>query len=850
MQRLLRLFLAVMVLSISSRASAQCAAGLNSVQLNWDAQEFLRTTGTYSAYVTAAVAATQKFVFGGQTITIAHNYTGANNGGVNTTHTGETGSISTGADVQFTGNGTITVTFETAVSNVRFSLYDVDVNQRVTFGATNAGTPATISLARLGGSSAGLTITNNNSATARVDANGTAMANNSVNGVVNVTIAGPITSFTMAVTNTGTIGGGSEGGSFWLGDILACTAAAAYTTTYFSVSQPWTNQPGYLLVSANGSVYQVNPANGKAKLIFTDPSGNNINSLAYDPVKHYVYYSYSLTASPATDKSIMRYDYNTGTITTWISNINTLGIPTYESGVESGAAAFYDGKLYLGVEGYNTSGSSGSGRKSIVWEIEIDASGTATSAVQAYAVAADGGTSAAATTTHDWSDIGVNNGIIYDFDGSPSGMDVYQYNMYSGALTRYTPAGAFTPTQVGVDYLGNVYNVGATIQRYNGTTSFVAGTSFAVSASPAIPAGASYGDAAEAFKPMADLGDAPASYDPVANSPAVHEILSTLRLGAGTTSEFTKNTSALATGDADDGMPTPTILINNSNYLTNIVVYNNTGANATVAAWVDFNSNGTFEASEGISQVVPSSASAQTIQLFWPTPTTTLAPYSYTFVRVRVTSTANGMTTSNPTGYYSDGEVEDYRVQVNAFLLPSELFSFDAHKDGSRARIDWVITDEMPGTGYVLQRSADGIRWDELQRAQATAPAQRRNYVAFDQRPFADVTYYRLQIRKPGGQHLWSQVRELRWESNTLFTIRPNPAYGNTRLDIISPAGGKAMLRIYTEAGALVLEQELKLAAGSSSLPLQLPSVLPASAYIVTLDDGRQRQVQRLLLRK
>ncbi|RYY41805.1 MAG: hypothetical protein EOO08_01360 [Chitinophagaceae bacterium] len=846
MQRLLRLFLAVMV--FSSQANAQCVAGYSQAQLNWDAMDFLKTTGGYATYVTTARSQTQKFAFASESVTITHNYTGSAIGGISTAHTGETGAFGTGADVQFSGNGTITLTFKTDVRNVKFSLFDIDVNQRVSFTAANSlGVAQTIGLGVLGGASTVLTVSNNNAINARVDASGSAVASTSVNGTVNVTVAGPVKVVTIVVTNTGTItsgpSSGQEPGAFWLSDVSACTSAAAFPVNYFATAKPFTNQPGYVLMSMNDQIYQVDPVTGKAKWIFTDPAGQNINSCAYDPYKKILYYTYSLTATPANDKKVMKYDFNNGTISTYIADVTTIGIPTYESGVESGSAAFFNGNLYLGIEGYSTGNSVSTGRKTTVWRIDIDSlTGNATSAIMAFGLASDNG----ANKIHDWGDIAVYNGVIYDFDGAVAQPNINQYNMFTGALTVYTPT--FTANQTGVDYAGNIYNVGTSVSLYNGTTG--AGTAKVIVGTPAFPASPSVGDATEAFKPKADFGDAPATYDPNVDAPAVHELVTTLRLGGAVTDEWTKNTSLLANGDADDGMPTPTILINNSNYLTNVVVFNNTGANATLAAWVDFNNNGTFEASEGITQTVPSSNSAQTIQLFWPNPSTTLAAYSYTFVRLRVTSTSNGMTAANPTGYYNNGEVEDYRVQVNAFLLPSELLAFNARKDGARARIEWSIADEQPGTGYILQRSPDGLRWEELQRSQATTAAQQRAYVAIDTRPFDEVSYYRLQVRKPGGQHLWSSIRELHWPVGSLFTIRPNPVYNDARVDVTSAAGGRAMLRIYTETGAMVLEQELKLTPGTSSHPFRLPAVVPAGTYLVLVEDDRQRQVQRLLLRR
>ncbi|RYY65626.1 MAG: hypothetical protein EOO12_06515 [Chitinophagaceae bacterium] len=842
MQRLLRLLVAVMV--FSNQASAQCGTGFAQAQINWDAMDFLKTTGGYATYVTTAQSQTQYFAFGTEKLTITHNYSGSTIGGISASNTGEAGSNGAGVDVQFIGNGIITLTFQTAVQNLKFSIYDVDVNQRIAFTANNAlGVGQNVTLSGLGSSV--LSFTNNGTATARADASSSAVSNTSVNGTLNVSVPGSVKTITITVTNTGTItngpNSGQESGMFFLSDITACTTAAAFPTNYFATAKPFTNQPGYVLVSVNNQVYQVDPATGKGKWIFTDPSGNNINSCAYDPYNKFLYYTYSLTGTPSSTKKVMKYDFNTGSISTFITDVNTLGIPTYQSGLESGAAAFFNGSLYLGVEGYSTTTSNNTGRKSIVWRIDISGNTPAT-AIQAFGMAADDGSN----QIHDWGDIGIYNGILYDFDVSVNGANINQYNMFTGTLTPNVPG--FTVNQTGIDYAGNIYNVGTSVSLYNGTTGI--SNTKAIVGSPALPASPSIGDATEAFKPKADFGDAPSTYDPNPDAPAVHELVTNLRLGAAVTDEWSKNTSVLATGDADDGLPTPSIVISNSNYLTSVNVFNNTGAPATVCAWVDFNSNGTFEASEGISVNVPSSSSTQTVQLFWPTPSTTLAPYSYTFVRIRVTSATNGMTTSNPTGYFSDGEVEDYRVQVNAYTLPSNLLSFEARKDGLRGQLRWDVSDEVAGTFYILQRSPDGQRWEELQRSQAVTPAAQRSYSAVDARPFPGVSYYRLQLRKPGGQALWSAVRELVWSADPAFVVRPNPSAGTASIDVDMPADGSGVLRIYTGTGGLVLEQSLRLPAGSSSHPIALPGLLPAGTYLIELQTGPQRRTQRLVLRR
>ncbi|RYY95307.1 MAG: T9SS type A sorting domain-containing protein, partial [Chitinophagaceae bacterium] len=159
-------------------------------------------------------------------------------------------------------------------------------------------------------------------------------------------------------------------------------------------------------------------------------------------------------------------------------------------------------------------------------------------------------------------------------------------------------------------------------------------------------------------------------------------------------------------------------------------------------------------------------------------------------------------------------------------------------------------SDEVPGTSYYLQRSADGRRWEPLNVTQAAGITPQRSYSYTDARPFPGTAFYRLEVRKPGGGSVWSGERQLTWAGSGAFTLVPNPAYGSTALEVTATQAGTGTLRIYTAAGALILQQELRLPAGASSHPLTLPSMLPAGTYLVELQTGPERCMQRLVLRR
>jgi hypothetical protein len=851
--------LSTLCLALSlSTAFSQCPAGYNQAILNWDYLDFFTYTGNYTSangYLSSnALSQTQNFAFGTQRVTITHNFPDANSLGENGTHTGETGSYGTGDDINFNSNGTITFTFENEVQNLKFSIYDLDNSQSVTITGVNAASVSkNITITKATGSSA-LVLTGSGTATAVA----TSLAVGSVavtsnTATLNVDVAGPVKKVTLVF--------GGTAGDFWISDLTACSVGS-FPTSYYNVSKPFTGQPGYVLHSFDSAVYAANPANGVTKLLFIDTanmgSSTYINSMGYDPYNRILYYVYSLTASPATNKILKKYDFNTGTISTVLADITTIGIPVSNySGVESGAAAFYNGALFLGVETPNASRNSG--RESVVWRIDFTGT-TPYRASQVFALPADNGSG---TLLHDWSDFAINNGVLYDFDGAgtTTQTDIYQYNMLTGATVNYNKPAGYTPGQPAVDWQGNIYQLHAInpgtspyIALYNSGAGTI-GTRFTLTSTPAyIPAIPSLGDAAEAFRPLVDYGDAPASYDPVTGDPAVHELDSNLRLGVKEDKEWlTRGQTTPALSDNfDDGLPyVSTFNALSAVYLIRVSVYNHTGAAATMCGWLDYNGNGKFDAAEGVTVSVPNSASQQLIYLYWPSITSSLSNGTYTYLRIRLTSTTNGMTTSNPTGYFNNGEVEDYRVPVNTYALASQLLTFDAQKTGDKkVNLQWQATNEDAGTVYTLERSADAQHWIALFDVPATGNGGTMNYTRLDAQPLKGNSYYRLKIGTPNGNVSYTQTKKVNFENKFSVQLTPNPASEQVKLLVTSDRQGPGLVRVLDMSGRLVLQQTVKIEPGENSLPLAFLQHTPDGVYTVQLQFEQTIYHEKLIMKK
>lgn len=116
--------------------------------------------------------------------------------------------------------------------------------------------------------------------------------------------------------------------------------------------------------------------------------------------------------------------------------------------------------------------------------------------------------------------------------------------------------------------------------------------------------------------------------------------------------------------DDEDGVSVfPVISTTSTSVSFTVSVFNNTGADATLACWFDFNRDGDFlDAGEITSVTVPPSALQQTASVTFTGFTTPVAGISYLRCRIAV----NSSEVSAPTGLASTGEVEDVAVNILA----------------------------------------------------------------------------------------------------------------------------------------------------------------------------------------
>ena len=188
-----------------------------------------------------------------------------------------------------------------------------------------------------------------------------------------------------------------------------------------------------------------------------------------------------------------------------------------------------------------------------------------------------------------------------------------------------------------------------------------------------------------------DYGDAPAPYATLeVDNGARHQVVSDFYLGNSIDIDFNGQPSAAADGDDQDGsddedgvtgIDAATSTLVGASQHSIIVTASKAGR---LDAWIDFNQDGDWnDAGEQVftNQALSSGANALTFVV----PGT--AAQGNTFARFRFSSSGGLL----PTGFASDGEVEDYRVKISGNPWRNPVTSRDVNNDGAISAVDALV---------------------------------------------------------------------------------------------------------------------------------------------------------------
>ncbi len=100
-----------------------------------------------------------------------------------------------------------------------------------------------------------------------------------------------------------------------------------------------------------------------------------------------------------------------------------------------------------------------------------------------------------------------------------------------------------------------------------------------------------------------------------------------------------------------------------------------------------------------------------------------------------------------------------------ATILPVELLQFGAEKENDRVRIEWSTASENQNAGFFVERSVDGIRFDNLVWVEGNGTSSSmHSYRIYDTHPALGINYYRLRQVDENGTSSYSAPVAVRFD--------------------------------------------------------------------------------------
>ncbi len=122
---------------------------------------------------------------------------------------------------------------------------------------------------------------------------------------------------------------------------------------------------------------------------------------------------------------------------------------------------------------------------------------------------------------------------------------------------------------------------------------------------------------------------------------------------------------------------------------------------------------------------------------------------------------------------------EGFRLFFSNVSLPVELINFNAiPTENNTVKLDWQTASELNNDFFTLERSADGIDWEEVTKIEGAGNSSSLlEYSTIDNNSNTGTTHYRLKQTDFDGKFEYSKVKSVNMDNfvNSQITIYPNP---------------------------------------------------------------------------
>jgi len=155
--------------------------------------------------------------------------------------------------------------------------------------------------------------------------------------------------------------------------------------------------------------------------------------------------------------------------------------------------------------------------------------------------------------------------------------------------------------------------------------------------------------------------------------------------------------------------------------------------------------------------------------------------YTYTFM---MTSSLNACLSpyqeaasgSNNEKYNADYNNCFLKIYSGTYLLPVNMLSFTAAKQGEYSYITWETSQEINTHHFEIEHSKNGIDFEKIGEVAGAGNSDIvQKYSFLHRTPVTGMNYYRLKQVDLDGKTKYTELRSVKFNTINSFTVYPNP---------------------------------------------------------------------------
>lgn len=198
-----------------------------------------------------------------------------------------------------------------------------------------------------------------------------------------------------------------------------------------------------------------------------------------------------------------------------------------------------------------------------------------------------------------------------------------------------------------------------------------------------------------------------------------------------------------------------------------------------------------------------------------------------------------------------------FAVGSGVFPLPVEMLSFTAESSRKLSGenvvyVNWSTASEQNSDYFIVQRSKDGIVFNEAGRVTAAGNSTTvKNYFLSDYEPYSGVSYYRLKQVDNDGKFKISSVVAVRFNDPGEISVYPNPTTGPFNVCLSGYPEGKQVLVVVRDL--LGKEFYSKVCITSSSdkeiMAVDPSGMLASGVYVVVASTDNNVYEKKIVIK-